>query len=257
MKDNHTPVTPETSPTQFPVLLAAGLLCLTSACAGPRALPPLQWLPPSDGWAVRDVDERQPPRWVVYERDALVADVKEFRIVGLVDAKPEVVARALRYRLLDEQYLPEGMQQWEILRESETEVDIYGRTGMPFPFNDREVTERLRFTHDARTGVHTVEAKDIDPGVDPAPGVLRIPVVQNRFEIAPAGGHRSVVTIDTVHDIGGNFPNWVIYRPVCKQLVKDIALLNELSAAGRGRVQLTSEFSTLGSRGNKMQTRLQ
>ncbi|MEM6930135.1 MAG: hypothetical protein AAF602_24560, partial [Myxococcota bacterium] len=85
-----------------------------------HAAPQTSWLPDATGWTVRDADDGEPPRWVAYERDAQAAPVKEIRVVGVVDATPAATMRALRTRLLDPQYVPEGLD-WRILEQSETE----------------------------------------------------------------------------------------------------------------------------------------
>ena len=85
----------------FTLLWIAGFVMLLGACAAPSA-PALDWLPDDGGWVVRDVDDGEPPGWVLYERDAAEADVKELRIVGIIDAEPERAAQALRERLVDE-----------------------------------------------------------------------------------------------------------------------------------------------------------
>lgn len=219
---------PGVKATRGSLLLVTCSVLLFSACASPPAVPKADWLTDSVGWEVRDVDASEAPRWVLYERDASVANVKELRIVGVVDAQPEAVARELRHRLLDDTTLPKGVKR-TLLRQSQTEVEYYGFNAMPFPFEDREVYERLRFTHDAGTGVHTVNVRNFEPGDPAKPGVLRIPVVQNTFVVAPAGAGKSVVTMDTVHDLGGHFPNWAIYGPVSNHLVNELAALNKLT----------------------------
>ena len=214
----------------FRVLWIGVFTLLLSACAGPKAPTQAAWVPDATGWTLRDVDHADPPLWVLYERDALEADVKEFRIVGVVDAEPDVAMRALRYRLLDEQYIPEGLQR-RILEESASTVVLYGRTPLPFPFRDREATEHLSFTHDPDAGVFRVDAKAIDPGGEPPRGVLRVPVIENSWTLAPTGSGQSVFTTDTVHDIGGAFPNSLIYGPICDQLVEDLHTVRELAAS--------------------------
>lgn len=168
--------------------------------------------------------------WVLYERAARRANVKEFRVVGVVDAKPEAAARALRRRLLDEQYVPDGLHR-RVLKESESEVVLYGRTSLPFPFRDREATERYRFTHDPDTGVFRVDARAIDPGGTPPRGVVRVPVIENSWVLAPLGSNQSVFTTDTVHDIGGAFPNALIYGVICDQLVEDLQTIRKLATS--------------------------
>ncbi|MFT5584753.1 MAG: hypothetical protein ACI9VR_002339 [Cognaticolwellia sp.] len=210
------------------LLLLASFTILLGSCAASKPGVQPSWLPDSTGWEIRKVHAGEPLDWVIYERDALVADVKEFRIVGVVDAPPKDVVRALRFRLLDDQYIPEGVQR-EILTESKTEIVIYGLMSLPFPLNDREATERTTFSHDPVTGVFRVDIREVDPGDEPAGGVLRIPVVRNVFVIAPTGSGKSVVTNDSVHDIGGHFPNRLIYSPVCDQLILDLLTLRELS----------------------------
>lgn len=156
--------------------------------------------------------------------------MKEFRLVGVVDADPEDAAGALRYRLLDEQYVPDGLHR-QVLKESESEVVLYGRTSLPFPFRDREATERYRFTHDAQTRVFRVDARAIDPGGKPPRGVVRVPVIENSWVLAPSGSGQSVFTTDTVHDIGGAFPNALIYGVICDQLVEDLHTIGELATS--------------------------
>jgi len=39
------------------------------------------------------------------------------------------------------------------------------------------------------------------------------------------------VTVDSVHDLGGHFPNWAIYGPVCDYMVKEHVALSQLSLA--------------------------
>lgn len=159
-----------------------GIATLSLACAPPPSAPEAHRLPDSEGWTVRKIDNGAPPRWVLYERDALEARVKALRIVGVVNATPKAVATALTRRLLDEANVPAGTKG-EVLRRSGTEIDIYARSSLPFPFNDREVTERLRVSHDPHTHIYGVDARNIDSGRVPKPGVTRIPLVHNVFLI--------------------------------------------------------------------------
>ena len=205
-------------------LVASGLLTF-SACAGPLVVPPTDWLPANDGWTVRAIDESEALRWVLYERDAPEADVKVIRLVGVVEAEPAVVADTLRQRLLDDDHLPDGMKR-RVLRATTDEVVIYARTTMPFPFDDREVTERFRFRGLPRTGAYRIDVQNIDTGAPEEPGVVRIPLVHNIFVVAPVGPKRSLVTMDSVHDLGGNFPNWLIYGSVGDFMVDELVALN-------------------------------
>ena len=222
-------MTTTTEKAVFALLFALCTL-LFGACVRPTAPTQSEWLPDATGWELVDVDDTQPPQWVLYERNALVADVKEFRIVGLIDAEPELAMRALRFRLLDDQYIPDGLQR-DILHESASEVVIYGRTPLPFPFHDREATERLVFSHDEDTGVFRVDAGLIDPGDEPPKGVVRAPVIENSWVLAPTGSGQSVFTIDTVHDVGGRLLNTLIYKPVRKGLVEDVHTIEDLAAS--------------------------
>jgi hypothetical protein len=207
--------------------VALGLLLCGCGARHLGTSPP--WVPDAEGWEVREVDPGEPLSWVIYARDSPVADVKEFRIVGLVDAEPEVAMGAVRRRILDEQYQPEGLQR-QILVSSESEIVVYGLFPLPFPIRDREATERMVFSHDPSTGEHRMDAAEVETDEDPPEGVLKIPVVRNSFVIEPLGPGRSVVTNDSVHDLGGRFPNWVIYGPVRRQLVEDLHLVRTLSA---------------------------
>ncbi|MEN0067691.1 MAG: hypothetical protein AAGA48_36520 [Myxococcota bacterium] len=195
-----------------PVLSVAGLALLLSACAAHTA-PQLDWLPDATGWTVRDVDESEPPTWVAYHREAPEADVKEIRVVGPVDTTPDVTMAALRHRLLDEAYVPDGLEL-EILFESEDEVVTYGLARMPWPFRDREVTERMVFSHDPETGEFRVDVQQVDSEDEVPRGVVRVPLVRNAFVVTPTVDGTSVLTADSVHDLGGSFPNGMVYGPV-------------------------------------------
>jgi hypothetical protein len=207
-------------PPVLPVLAALALLG-PAGCATTRAAPEVAWLPEATGWSVRDADPDRPLAWVMYERKAPDADVKELRIVGPVAATPTVVAQAVRRRLEELLEAPSDMER-TILRRDDDELVVHGQMSLPFPFDDRAATERTRFLHDPATGVFKVIIEGIDEATPLPDGVLRIPLVRNTIVIAPAADGTSTVTMDSVHDIGGHFPNWIIYQPVCDQLLADL-----------------------------------
>jgi|GEM_PF-4520757 len=221
------------APTQASAPAAVGLAIALGGCGGPKAPPSASWMPDSSGWVFREAEASDSPRWVLYERDALVADVKEFRIVGVLDAEPAVAMEALRYRLLAEEYVPDMLQR-RILTNTESEVEVYGLVELPFPMRDREATERMEFTHDPTTGVFRVDATLIDPGTEPPPGVVRAPVIQNSWTLAPTGTGSSVFTVDTVHDMGGTMLNVAIYGAICDGLVDDLFIINDLALSMAG-----------------------
>ena len=45
--------------------------------------------------------------------------------------------------------------------------------------------------------------------------------------------------MDTVHDLGGHFPNWAIYGGVANHLVNDLAALGELTAPPKNALDVT------------------
>lgn len=202
------------------------MLSLVGCAANLGPLP--TWAPQeNEGGQAQEVEAADEPTWVLYERDSELADVKEFRIVGLTDAAPPVAMDAVRERLLDPQYLPNGLER-EILLETEDEIIVYGLMPAPFPVRDREATEQMLFSSDPETGVYRMDGREIDTD-EPSPrGVLRIPLARNIVVLEPFDGG-SVLTNDSVHDIGGNFPNWTTYGPVRKQLVEDLYIVRELS----------------------------
>ena len=75
----------------------------------------------------------------------------------------------------------------ENLRQEEDEIDIYSTRDIPVPFRDREVTERFRFSSDPQTGRHRIEVRSIDPGVPPAEGMVRLPLVHMYSSSSPPG----------------------------------------------------------------------
>lgn len=209
---------------------AVGVLFLTlAACAGSPVVPKTDWLPAEAGWSVRKVDDAKPPRWALFDREVPEAKVKAIRLVGVVVGPPELIALTFRERLLDDANLPEGTQR-KILRQEEDEIDIYSTSDIPFPFRDREVTERFHFSSDAQKGHHRIEVRSIDPGVPPAEGMVRLPLVHNVFEIEAAGPGRSRVTMVSVHDMGGHFPNWLIYGPVGDFMVAELKAVEAAAA---------------------------
>ncbi|MBX2804260.1 MAG: hypothetical protein KTR31_41750 [Myxococcales bacterium] len=213
-----------------PALLSLASLALLGGCAGHHVEPQLDWLPDSTGWEVRDVDEAEPPTWVAYDRDAPGASVKEIRVAGLVEAPPEVTLEALRFRMLDESYEIEGFEL-QVLYESEEEVVTYGLASMPWPFRDREVYERMRFTHDPETGEYHVDVQNIHDYDEPTPrGVVRVPLVHNRFTVTPTDWGASVLTSDSVHDLGGSFPNDTTYKPIRNGMIESLLDIRFISA---------------------------
>lgn len=210
-------------------VFAAIATCLVG-CATTRAPTDLHWLPPQPGWAVTDADEAEPATWVALDREAPGTRVKEIRVVGLVNADPETTMRALRHRLLAPEYVPEQMDV-EILEESDREVLTYGLARMPWPMKDREVTERMRFSHDAKTGVFRVDVNSVDPQRETEQGVVRVDLVRSLFLVEPDGSGGSVLTASSVHDMGGAFPNRAVYAPVRKGMVDMLDEVRELSTS--------------------------
>ena len=195
-----------------------GMVAALAACAA-QPTPQAAWIPESQGWEVRDAEEADSVTWVAYDRDAPGTDVKEIRVVGLVDSEPEVTMRALRHRLTDDEYAPEGMEI-EVLERSDDELVTYGLARMPWPLRDREVTERTRFVHDAASGTFRVEVDNIDTNQAVPRGVVRVELVRNVFEVRASEHGGSVLSVSSVHDMGGAFPNSAIYTPVTDGMVE-------------------------------------
>jgi hypothetical protein len=196
------------------------------SCASGRGEIKADWLLQEPGWDVRDWDDNDQPDWVIYERDALIADVKELRIVALIDAPPSVAVEALWNRISDEARSNDDAEI-TVISESDTEITFYALASMPFPFNDREVTERIQLTHNVSTGVFRVYGAEVPQAKEPPKGVVRMPFVRNSFTLTPTGTGKSIYINDTLHDLGGNFPNWIIHLPVSKKLVEDVYKLKK------------------------------
>lgn len=209
---------------------AAAVALLLGGCAHRHAEPTLDWLPDATGWTVRDVDPDESPTWVAYDRDAHGADVKEIRIVGLVDAAPQVTMKALRHRLVAQEYMPKGMTS-EVLQASDDELLTYSLAPLPWPFRDRDVTERMVFTDNADAGVFRVDVSAVDTDREVPRGVVRVPVVRNSFVVTPTESGTSVLTSSSVHDMGGAFPNRVIYGPVSDGMVDLLVTVREIAVS--------------------------
>ena len=197
-----------------------------TACSGPRAVTGVAWLPDTAGWELREVDEQEPPRWVAYHRDVDHAPAKEIRVIGIVNGSPDVVAKIMRTRLLDDSKLPDGMQR-KILSASDSTVEYWAMSDMPWPLNDREGHERLRFSQTSTTGARRIEAVSYVPDTPPTPGTVRVALVENQFDFIPTKDGRSVVDMKSLHDMGGNFPNWVIYGFVSDFMVEELEALDD------------------------------
>lgn len=206
--------------------LLISLSIFTVSCASGRDEIKADWLPQEPGWDVRDWDENDPPDWVVYERDALIADVKELRFVALIDAPPNIAIAALWKRISDEARSNDDAER-TVLSESDTEITVYGLASVPFPFNDREVTERIQLTHNESTGVFRIYGAEVPQDHEPPKGVVRLPIVRNSYTLTPTASGKSIFINDTVHDLGGNFPNWIIHSPVNNKLVEDVYKLKK------------------------------
>lgn len=210
-------------------LILLALFGTLIGCASVRPAPDAEWLTTGPGWKVRDLEESESATWVAFDRAAPGTNVKEIRVVGLVDSDPETTMRALRHRLLAEEYLPDGFEL-TVLEESQDEVLTYGLAQMPWPIRDREVTERMQFSHDPETGVFRVDVHSVDSGERVQPGVVRVELVRSVFLVEPEG-RGSVLTASSVHDLGGAFPNSATYAPIRKGMVDMLFDVRSLSTS--------------------------
>ena len=215
-------------------VLALTAVVILLGCAHRAQGPSAGWLPNADGWRLRAVEDGPEPSWFAYDRDAPEAKVKEIRVVGRVDAEPSVTMQALRHRLLAEEFHPDGYEL-EVLEDMGAQVVTKGVGALPWPFKDRVATERMRFSTDAETGVMRVDVDLLDDDVALPRGSMYVDLVRNTFVVAPMAGGGSVVTLDSVHDMGGAFPNGLIYAPVRKGMVGMLDDVRALVASGEWR----------------------
>ncbi len=166
--------------------------------------------------------------WQVFERDDPTTGLRAFRLVGPMAHAPMDAANALRARMCDPALVDEG-QYREVLEVTENSCTVQSVAELPFPFQNRETTEKFVLKRDAETGtIHVVS--DLVHDVEPPEGTIRLAAMRTVATFAPLSDGRSVHTIDIVFDLGGNFPNALLNVGVGQGMVKDFEKVREIAA---------------------------
>jgi hypothetical protein len=179
-------------------LLLAWLACLV-------ALPALA---DPAGW--QKVDERGgPDGHTLYRRQLPGSRVAAFRLEGSVDVP---IARVLEARQAGEDAPAsddDGPQRRLLRREGDV---ILTYTFMPLPLlADRDLVLRQEHSQDPATGIHRFVWHTIEgEGPPPPEGVVRIQRSEGMWEFTPQGDARTRLVLESLTDVGGSLPAWVV-----------------------------------------------
>lgn len=235
------PRTPWMTSTGWNFLLLLFVTVPLSACRAAGATLVTEEAPPwatahnvaARGWTLEDHDTDEDTGWLVYGRDDPETGLRVFRIVGPVNARPQATAAALRTRLTDTSLVEPG-QTRTVLATTEDSVLIHTHASMPLFFNERETTERYTFEHDSAADVINVRGVEADSEGPPArAGVVRLPVMKTWLTLRPLPIGRTIVTFDTVFDMGGSLPSFLVHAGAREQMVRELELVRELAARGK------------------------
>ena len=183
-----------------------------------------------DDWELLDQDEDPKKGWVLYSRDVTKSDFPEYRIIGLIDAPPEVVAKASRVFLTKKEYTPSG-QTRTVLRETEKKVVNYTVIHLPLFFDDRDVIAEIDFVAEPQRSVYGLKWKEAPKlGPKKKDGVIRMPRSRGRWEFAPAEDDQTLATCITHSEMGGSIPSWLVNGRSADFVVDSLQALRRIVA---------------------------
>ncbi len=145
-----------------------------------------------------------------YSRKVEGSGIFEFRAVMVVDARPEVVAEALRDIPAMPQWLPDCDNAYVINMEDRNNFTSYVSLDLPWPVKDRDLVMKTDTKYDfdhARAISDFVQYEE--PDCPPTGSHIRIPELKGQYVFVYVTRERTGIVQTYRADIGGSLPEWL------------------------------------------------
>jgi hypothetical protein len=140
---------------------------------------------------------------VVYKREGHAIDLGA---EGDIDASPDVVVRILTDYGSHPKWV-RGLSESRILERDSNGLEVYQRLHLPF-LEDRDFTLRVRWG--ASGPERFIRFETTDAGPPPPKGVIRVPLHEGSWSLAPVdGGRRTHAVYRFRMELGGHLPMWM------------------------------------------------
>jgi len=116
---------------------------------------------------------------------------------------------------------------------------VYMRQNLPWPWRARDAVSR--FTVSQHDHSIVIDQVNVDGVVLPEPGVVRIPRLHTRWQLAPAG-NTTVVDYQQQIDLGGHVPQWISQRGATRLVAQSLdALQDYMSRPSADRCEVVGD----------------
>jgi len=194
------------------VLLPAGAAAGSIACETPSE------------WQLLDRIDASRIGDLVYTCRPSHSDYDAYRLEAVIDAPPAVVAAAARAEMADPESAPARTEK-TVLRDDGDELVVYTYAHLPLVSN-RDVTNRVRPSFDAQTGIRRLEWHATDEeGPVPKKGVVRIEKSSGSWTFMPSDRGGTRVIYESHSDLAGFVPAWLINSLMTEAVVDNLARL--------------------------------
>lgn len=141
---------------------------------------------------------------VVYKREGHAIDLGA---EGDIDASPDVVLKILTDYSSHPKWV-HGLSESRILDRNSCGLDVYQRLHLPL-IEDRDFTLHVQWS--ANGGGRQISFSTTAKGPPPAKGVIRVPLHEGSWELAPVdGGRRTHAVYKFRMELGGHMPMWMV-----------------------------------------------
>jgi hypothetical protein len=150
---------------------------------------------------------------VIYNRSKTGSDIKEVLAIGTFDAPPEKVHRVLDDGGHYKDFMP-YCKVSRILKRDDKNVWSYERINPPL-INERDYTVKISHAEvkkpDGTVVVHHMFTQSNADGPAPVDGVIRLSVLDGRWELEPIeGGKKTRATYYVYTSPGGDVPTFIV-----------------------------------------------
>jgi hypothetical protein len=140
---------------------------------------------------------------VVYKREGHAIDLGA---EGDIDASPEVVMRILTDYGSHPKWV-HGLSESRILDRGGSALDVYQRLHLPL-IEDRDFTLHVQWS--CNGAARFIRFTTIDKGPPPQKGIIRVPIHEGSWVLAPVdGGRRTHAVYRFRMELGGHLPMWM------------------------------------------------